>query len=353
MTPSAESVLDDLRSAQRDLRSFLDEIGRGGPLGMDTRRPILFYRLDDPHLPGRLADHLPDEETLRSFRAGHVEAEKEVYVPIWLSMLGTDVGLAARMRSLVLGFVEESFPIKSRRLGPLRLNRGAMAALVIVYNLGCWEPPGRGQLWKHSLLRWTAKQKALAEDESIHLAFELLESVGVDDAGESDGELLFLQVLLEPLLAPYSQHWSQKPFWRMSAAEKEWNWIWNGLIARSPLTRLLHVDRFQGSASSEYDVRRESDAAEQVAESADDPRSLDWTGLDSLADRTDFDALSPMLQGFIEGMRRLEAAGTGPDPSRPGKLLRSVIAGLNLRHRDPRLPPRPTIDDLQATLTRI
>jgi hypothetical protein len=351
-----DAILAEIHAVQTRLLRFLEPLPERAPASVPGDEPILFERFDDPDLSERLAQYLPDERAFRAFARQHAEAEERTCLPLWLSVLGTDANLRSRMRSILLAAVEKTFPLTEQPVAPFPLGERAMASLVLVHNLVWLEARAGVPAWKRHLRWLRGGPSASLEDEALLLASRLLEFLRWDLPPDPTGEIILLDILLNPLLLKYLGGWSQKPMWGTSKVRGHWLHIWSDMLQRSPVTLVLNLERIVARSKAEtgggwLSLGFLPTGPRPLAERTDPCASLlrsDWRGMAALAERQDFDFRGPLLQKLAANLKGVEKAGAGP-PELP-EVVRSALRALKMPLEHSGLPTYPTGADLERFL---
>ena len=284
---SPGTILDEVRGVQATLLEFLESFRREAPSPASGGEPILCPGLDDPDLRSRLAGHLPDEQAAEAFALRHEEAEEAIHLPLWLALIGTDAALHSGMEELVLRYIEKRFPLTGQPLEPLLIGERAIASLILAHNLLWLESRVEASTWGRRLAEWVARTAHSTDDEVLLLASRQLEFLRWDSPPDPTGELVLLDILLEPMLPRYLEHWSRKHFPHASSVEGHWLHVWCDVLERSPITILLNL----GAIASDFPAA----TGERI-----DPRAslvrADWSGIGALSARRDLDICGPLLQ---------------------------------------------------------
>ena len=306
------ATLDQHQSALERLIAFLN---------IERKTAGTTASLNSPILLGEL---MPRERKTDS----RSEASPSSYLPVSLSKLAADGELIHTMKTVVLGFIEERFPLTGRPIDLFHFGERCVAASVVVFNLSWWEALDPARKRRPKWLRWMWPGETRIEDNAMTACRELMKAMLEKATGERSAEVILLHALLDRLMAGHSLDQSTGGRW--------WE-IWNGILMLSPVTRLMQPDLL-------------STAAQQSAKRGEQPGSgwYDWSGLHDLMARTDFDAEGVLLQRFLHALQCPDLSTTEIE-----KLIQSVITQLHLRDLAPELPERPTAGDLEQMLLHV
>lgn len=210
--------------------------------------------------------------------------------------------LVTSMHQMVAEFVCRYFLLSESGLKPLRPSLFSAAALVCA---------------------------VIRDSPSTHqiqtACMKFMDSHGCQDAAD----ILFIHLLLMPLFR-------QPP----SDERIDTNWE---LIQRSPLTRLIYLDRL-------VDNRRTGGGLRALLFRDLGPKrqpGLEWSSLKLLTERNDFSAFQPMLQWFLDALHRM----TAPEQqSLKIAAMERLADALELHLRVPGLPRSPKPHHLEEFL---
>jgi len=178
---------------------------------------------------------------------------------------------------------------------------------------------------KPSVFSAAALVYAVTQDIHSTHPLKLMDRLGFQDAAD----IFFIHILLTSLF-------------QLPDSDEMIGSHWE-LIQRSPLTRLIYLDRLVDNCKLGGGLRaflfRDSGPQRQP--------SLEWASLRLLTERDDFVALQPLLQWFLDALHRMNAP---EQQSLETAATESLVDALELHQKIPGLPRSPKPHHLEELL---
>jgi hypothetical protein len=259
----------------------------------------------------------PLVQFLEEIRAGKTEALCDLAAPEfgegedtslqllhWLQGEILSEPLIVLMHRMVAEFVCRNFLLSESGLNPLQPSEFSAAALVCA-----------------------AFQNSQSSPNVQIACMELMDARGIQDAAD----ILFIHLLLSPIF-------------QQQDARKQIDTHWD-LIQRSPLTRLIYLDRIADNPHAGGGLRvflfRRSGPQRLP--------SLEWASLRLLTERKDFSALRPLLQWSLDALHRMPPEQQTLRTS----AMESLVEALELHRRIPGLLRNPKPHHLEELLIEV
>lgn len=353
----------EIEKARDNLMRFLNACSSEGLSEFAADAPIVPPGMGTEVWLRAMKKHFPTRQAHQTFASPHQAAVKKASTHAWLAQLAAEGSVLAQSRAMALGYLEQNFPLTGQPLRPLLIGERALAALVTLYNLEWYEAQSRERSFPKSLVRWAGWGKSRLEEETLDCSRQLVALIDWDLPPEPSAEMVFLHLLLERV-RPTQQESGRARAERIPLPT-EWEELFQGLLARSPITRLLWCDRLSryqahgrtgptraipGTALprpktqenlSEGSSQRTKHAGEMRASQYDD----DWRGLREVMARPDFEIRCPLLQKFLEAISRMDE-----NSSERARILESIVETLGLQVEHPDLASNPTLVNLELFL---
>jgi hypothetical protein len=156
---------------------------------------------------------------------------------------------------------------------------------------------------------------------------ELMDARGIQDAAD----ILFIHLLLSPIFQQQD-----------TCEQTDTHW---DLIQRSPLTRLIYLDRIADNPQPGGGLRAflfRHSGPQRLP-------SLEWASLRLLTERKDFGALRPLLQWSLDALHRMPPE----QQTLRASAMESLVEALELHQRIPGLLRNPKPHHLEELLIEV